>query len=259
MAIIKSYRIDRAEKEIKAKFGQAALVREKNESVIVQGRNENLNTDEETVWSYGGIEVYAVGNDINSISSSDAGDDQVVTLEGHTLVNGVLVFTRQSATLNGQNTVTLQTPLHRITRLYNVDSSDIIGDVYVYVAGGAVVGGVPQVAADVHLSTTISTNQSLKCSTSVSNDNYFIITGVTAAVDRQQTRSVDFRLKVREQGSVFRTRLSISVSSNASSFHIPLDPCLIIPPNSDLRMDAASTGPSTGVESTIQGYLARIV
>ena len=242
-------KIARAIEQIYQTYGDTVSVEAKAKSLNKYGRNDSLgNTSFETVWQRGGNETYATGNDIDSISSSSAGDTQDVVIEGHTIDgNGDLTFVVQTATLNGQTPVTLSTPLYRATRLYNDGSTDFAGTVYVYESGGTVTGGVPQTSADIHIQSSGANNQSLKAATSLSSVDYWLVSQITVAVNRQQTRSVDFRLQVRNKGKVFRTRYATAAHSNSGAVTIDLDPYLIIPPNSDVVMKAQSSGTGTGV------------
>lgn len=114
-------RLERALEEIRSSDGQDASVEAKNKSLIKFGRNDDPGTVEETVWNTGGLEAYPTGNDIDVVVvSTDAGDTQTVVVEGHTLTNGVLVFTVQRVTLTGTTPAALGTPSYRATCLYSV-------------------------------------------------------------------------------------------------------------------------------------------
>lgn len=249
------YRLQHAINEIRGTYGDNVFIKPK--SLTKFGRNDALGQSFETVWIQGGNETYATGNTIDSVSSSDSGDTQSVTVEGHTISGGVLTFVVQSVTLTGQDTATLATPLYRATRAYNNGSTDFAGTVYVY-EPDTVTNGVPQTAAKIHLRTDGTNNQSLKCSTSTSNVDYWILTKLTASVNRQQSRSVDFRLQVRENGKVFRTKFPFSCNSSSGTIIVNLDPCLVVPTNSDIRIIAASSSTGTGVAASMGGYLAKV-
>lgn len=251
-------RIAHAIREIENTYGDNVSVYQKSKSLIKFGRNDDVGTTEETVWLRGGLETYATGNDIDSVSSSNSGDTQSIIVEGHTISGDELTFVVQSVTLTGQTPATLTTPLYRATRLYNNGSSNFAGTVYCFESGGTVTAGVPQTTADIHLQTDGVNNQSLKAATSISNQDYWIVTGLTCSVNRQNTRSVDFKLQLRLYGKTFRTIYPVSVSSNSGSDYIEFNPCIIIPKNSDVRVQATSSGASTGVEAAIHGYLALV-
>lgn len=250
--------LERAIAQILADYGDTVSVVEKNKRLVKFGVNPNVNTTQEMVWSQGGIEVLPTsGNPIDTVSSSNAGDTQDIVIEGHTLSGSELTFVTQTVTLNGQNKVTLATPLYRANRMYNNDNTVFAGDVYAY-QDGAISGGVPNTAADIHLKADADNNQSLKCATSLSNTDYWIITGVTIGVNRSASRAVAFDLQIKEFGKVFRTRVFASGSSENGSQYLPQDPCLVVPKNADVRVLCTSTGSTTGCETTIHGYLAAI-
>jgi len=83
--------------------------------------------------------------DIDSISSDNAGDTVDITIQG---LDGTYALVTQTATLNGQTRVALDTPLMRVFRAYNDSGTALAGDVYIYV-NGAVTGGIPDTDADV--------------------------------------------------------------------------------------------------------------
>lgn len=234
--------------EIKRAYSHDVSVDVKAKGLTKFGRNDNIgNSAFETVWLLGDHESYPTGNDIDIITSTDGSDDQEVIVEGHTLSGSDLTFVTQTATLDGTNNVTLATPLYRANRLINNGATDFAGTVTVEDNG-----------TSSHLSTDGTNNQSLKCATSLSSQDYWILTGVSVGVNRQNSRSVDFRLQVREFGKTFRTIFPISSHTNSGTIFIPFDPCLIVKPNSDVRMIAQSSGTTTGVSAAIHGHLAII-
>lgn len=245
---------------IQGSYGDIASVDQKAKTLLKFGSNDNLGTAEATVWEQGGIETLPTTNAIDTVSSSNAGDTGTVVIEGHTIAaNGDLVFSVQSATLNGQSKVVLGTPLARSTRVYNSGSVDFAGDVYVY-EDDTLTGGVPQTAAKIHLRTANASNQSLKAATAVSSNDYWLITQMYASVKKKQSAFVDFNLQVKEQGGVFRTRVPAAVSSTGgAAVQFAFRPLLIVKPNSDIRLNAVSSASGTAVEGWMNGYLCKIV
>lgn len=210
------------------------------------GRNGDLDTGvEEMIWLLGGIETLPTGNTINTVVSDDAGDDQTVTIEGHTLSDGELTFVSQSVTLNGTTNVTLATPLARAVRLINTGTTDFAGTVTVFVDGGAT-----------HLSSSGGNNQSLKAATSISDTDYWIITSWTCSVRRASQAVVDFKLQHSPVGGVFRTQATATVARDSGTVQIIFDPPLIVPKNHDVRVLATSSANNTQADSAINGYLA---
>lgn len=93
--------------EIESTYGDRVSIELKEKSLIKFGRNEDVGTTEETVWLVGGDETYPTTNAIDTIVSTDAGDDQQVIIEGHTISGNDLTFVTQTATLNGTTNVSL--------------------------------------------------------------------------------------------------------------------------------------------------------
>jgi hypothetical protein len=111
-----------------------------NEVTVWDGAEDN------TAWELMRY-VYSTTADIDSISSDNSADTQEVIIEG---LNGSLVEFSQTATLQGQTTVSLSTPLKRCFRAYNNNSTNLQGHVFVY-KNGATSGGVPDTNADIRI------------------------------------------------------------------------------------------------------------
>ena len=244
------YWIERAIANIDADFGDVVSVVNKNKSLIKYGVNLDIDAGvSETVWTVGGNETYPTGNDIDIIVSTSAADTQSVVIEGHTLSGSDLTFVTQTLTLNGTTPVSLTTPLYRANRMYNNGSTDFAGTVTVEDNGTSV--HLQVVAGDI--------NQSLKCATSLSSIDYWIVTAFDISVDRTNAASVDFEFQVREFGKVWRTRYYMSNNSSAGGKLFQLEPCIIVPKNADVRVVATSAVNNTGVTASIHGVLASIV
>jgi hypothetical protein len=94
-------------------------------------------------WEYGitpGAEIYtwSTTEAIDSISSSDSGDTEEITI---TMLDIDYVEFTQTAILDGQNRVAI-TPGFRFNRAYNSNGSPFLGNVYIY-ENTTLAGGVP--------------------------------------------------------------------------------------------------------------------
>jgi len=245
-------------------------VRIKPKALLKFGKNGDVGTSFEPVWDQGGFETLPSDNVINRISSSDELDNQPVIIEGHTIDQGTgdLTFVVQSATLDGQNEVSLTTPLYRSNRIYNNTTTgdgngagDFNGDIYVYESGGTVTAGVPQDATKIHSKANSDGNQSDKCATSISSVDYYLITTWSGGVriSGGTPRIAEFLLQMRSQTGVWRTIDRLVSSNNSGTFEQTLNPVVIIPKNHDVRVVAKSSGTGTEVDANFNGYLANII
>lgn len=252
-----------AELEILNKFGDTVSVLDRSETLLKFGRTDGLGTTQETVWVQGGTEVLPTTNVIDTISSSNAGDAQVVTIEGHTVTgtgaSSQFTFVSQSATLNGQNKVVLTTPLARVQRLIDTDATPFAGDVYVY-EDTTITGGVPTTSPPIHMKVLAGEAQSYKASFTVANGEYFLFTGGFASVNKKTSASVDVEFQVATPGGPFRPVSRITFGrAGTSTAQIDLNPYPIVPKNCDARVVAVSSATNTEVSASFQGYYADIV
>lgn len=254
-------RIKYAQEVIKADYGDTVSVANKKKPLLKFGRNTNVGTATTgyTLWSTGADqanETYVATNvnSIDSISSSSASDTIQVTVEGHTETGGNKTFVVQTVTLSGTTRVALTTPLNRATRVYNSNADNLIGNVYVY-QNTAITAGKPTDTTKIHLTVRAGKNQSEKASTSLSSEDYWIITEFRASVLEKTSANADVELQVRREGGVFRQLEDITASSNSNG-SIQFNPYVIIPPNSDVRLVAVASSANTDISGSIQGYLA---
>ena len=252
-------RLVQGEREIQQTYGDKVSIDRKAKSLVKFGRSAQLGTGSlETVWSVGGNETYLSTNSISHISSSSASDTQEVTIEGHTLSNNEFTFVIQTATLNGQNTVALNTDLARVSRIYNSDSTEFVGRVVVY-ENTALSGGVPTDETKIHIDIPAGFQQSFKAATTFSKNDYFIMTGFYGSVSARQSGSVDFYPEIRQVGKVFRQAGCFTGSTNGGSTEIALDPPLIVPKNADIRIRCETETNNLVVFGIFKGYIAKVL
>lgn len=252
------YRLLHAVRQIKDANGDEVYVKPK--SLAKFGSNQLVGTSYATVMDLpSGVvdETFVSTNAITHLSSSNAGDTQEIVVEGHTIDgSGNLTFSVQTVTLAGQTKTALTTPLARCTRAYNNGATDLAGDLYFY-EDGTVTSGVPDTASEVHLIVKSTQNQSSKAATSTSQYDYWLLTGIDGSVNKKTSATVDIELQVRNKGKVFRTIFNFSLSSSGqSTAEYNLDPCIIIEPNSDVRLRAIASTTAVSVSGRIKGYLA---
>jgi hypothetical protein len=259
-----------AEQEIFNTYGDRVSVVEKKKTLTKFGRTDNADANVwTTVWETASDqpnETYVTTNAIDTISSTNSGDTNVINIEGHT-VSGTgssseFTFVTQSATLNGQNKVTLTTPLARVSRAYVDNGGSVAGDILVY-EDTAISGGKPTDTTKIHISLkgSLGHTQTFKAATTLSNVDYGILTGGYVSVSKKSSASVDFQLEIRMPGGVFRPSGGrITLDTNATTTEqIFFKPFGIMPKNSDIRIVVNSDTANTEVDATIQMYLAKVV
>jgi hypothetical protein len=214
------------------------------------GKFDALGTSYVTVQEQGGIETLLTSNLINTVVSTSAGDTTSVVIEGFTIdTAGNLTFVTQTVTLNGLTNVTLPTPLARAGRLYNNGTVDFVGVVKVFVSG---------TPGTVYLQASGISNASAKCAGSVASTDFWVITEIFGVILLKTSASVDYSLQVRPKGSVFREIYAWAGNSPQTPNPHTLSVPLIIPPNSDVRLQAKAGVINTEVVTRISGHLARI-
>lgn len=259
--------LSQAINEIRA-MGHIVSVEAKAKSLLKFGYNPNVGTDatRHTVWytgKYDAHETYADQNvnPIDSISSSNASDTEVMSVEGHTETDGNKTFVVQTPTLDGQNRVALSTPLNRVTRIKHAQQSatNLAGEIYCY-QNTTISSGKPVDTTKIHLTIPAGENQSQKCSTSLSSTDYWIVTKISAGyLEKSGTNFADVRLEKRPSGGVFvpvSRGVTISTGREDDKKFAPYE---IIAPNSDVRLTALASATSQAINGDIDGYLAKII
>lgn len=239
-------------------YGDIVSVDDKKKSLFRFGRNVDVDTSAETLMPMLGAqteETYSATNNIQYVASA-AADTVVVTVEGHTISGNELTFVSQNVTLTGTTPATLTTPLARITFAYNAGAVNLTGPVY-FSSENNFSAGVPQVSSHSHLIIPSAHNNSEKGATSTSKRDYWIITSMSADVLERNTSFASVELQVRTLGGVFREIASIE-ASNTNEGILNFKPYLIVPKNSDVRLQATANTTDIDVAGDVQGYLAII-
>jgi hypothetical protein len=178
--------------------------------------------------------TYSTAADIDTLSSSSASDTFSIELQG---LDGGYNLIIQTNTLNGTNKVTLATPLLRLFRMVNQNSTDNVGHVYCF-TNGATTGGVPTDATMVRAIIQPTNNQTLMSIYTVKTNavgylrDFF---AATAGANRDANYRVD--LYVRPPGGVFQLKHRTAIQDGGTSFfrYSYTEP-EIIPERSDIEM-----------------------
>jgi len=252
-------RLVQAEREIQLQYGTVVSVDAKAKSLFRFGRNTNLGLSRETVWTNGGNEVYLTTNTITHISSSSTLDNQLIRIEGHILDgNNDFIFVVQTVTLNGQNKVSLSTPLARVSMLSNANGHDLVGLVNVY-EDTTISGGIPVDLTKSHIQIPAGSNQSFKAATTFDKDTFAIVTQGFGGVGNKQTANIEFELEVRPKGGVFLQGAAIIAGSASGNFNVNLDPAVIVPANGDLRVTCISDNSGADAFVNFNLYMAKVM
>lgn len=259
---VTDYWLDHAVHVIENTYGDIVSVEQKHKDLLKFGRNKNIQTTKTTLMTFpAGVydETYVTSNLITTISSSSVSDTEVVVVEGHTTLDGGLTFTfvAQTATLDGQNQVTLSTPLARCSRLYNDGSTDLIGSIYVY-QNDTTTAGVPDTPVLVHCMIDAGLNNSEKGATTISGSDYWILESFYGdCLEKVATFGI-LHLEIRRAGKVFRNSIDISVNDSARGEH-EFKPYLIVPKNSDVRLRVSASANGKDFSGGLQGVLAKVI
>lgn len=267
-----------AEQEILQEFGDTVSIVQKARSIFKFGNNRDLDITDgfATIWHLGeeaGTEnevfVPEGTNLIDSISSTSAADTtqpiivEYLTSDGGTGTAEKFTAGVQTVTLNGQTRVPLTVPCARVVRAYLGAPPPIAGAVYVY-ENTPLTAGKPTDITKAHISIdgTVGETQSFKGAFSTADDEYLIITKANVSINKASgsATAVDYRLLVRQVGSVFRPVTGIAVAgTNQTSFAQSFNPYVIVPRNSDIVMTANTDTNSSDVSASFQGYLAKVI
>lgn len=253
--------LEHAKDVILNKYGHEVSIINKGSDLLKWGRNALVGTTAATVMHLpsGVLDETHVATDlITTISSSDAGDTEVVLVEGHTVDgSGNFTFVSQTPTLAGQTQVTLATPLARVQRVHNRGSTNLVGSVYVY-EDDTDTAGVPDTDALVHLIVAAGKNNSEKCAFTTATDEYFLVTHFSGNVLEKVASAAHFTFEIRNKSGVFIEHNTLSAGDGNQGVH-DFVPYLIISPNADVRIRSLADGANTEITADLQGVLAVIV
>lgn len=201
--------------------------------------------------------TYSTSAAIDTISSDDVTDTEPIEVQGLT---ADYTLTVQEATLNGQNKVTLTTPLLRVFRMKNIGTTDIAGNVYCY-EDGAITLGVPDDKTTIRAMIQGDNNQTLMALYTVPlgyeihMDVYWASMAVVAFPGDVYA---NIQLKSRLEGGVFQLKNEIDLlSSGNSTIQRPAGKTtFLLPEKTDIAMRAFCSGDTVAISA---GFEARLI
>lgn len=268
-------RVLRAIAEAKKFQGLDGSVTQKAKSLIKFGHSAEIdNTGFKVVWEGTAINDEgplfgdpSLGNVITHVVSADAGDTEVLRVEGHTKSGDDLTFGTQLVTLNGQTPVALSTPLHVAVKAWNTSATEFTGPIYLYDPTDGETNGVPDDPSDVGLylagtSEAIHGQISHNAFTAVSSVDCWVVTQMIVDVNRSGSGNYDIEWQRRSTTGVWlpmEVELNIN-TGGTSAFVVDLNPCIIVPQNHYVRAVGQSSVSQDGeVSVSIGGYLALLL
>jgi hypothetical protein len=226
------------------------------------GDNQDIGTatTPEDVWQFGGEYNFSATADIDTVSSSSALDvGQSIAIVGQDINN---VEITQVITTNGQNKVTLATPLYRVYRMLNLSSTPLEGVFYCYV-DGAITSGKPDDDSTVRAIIDDGDNQTQMAIYTVPAGyiGHILDAFVTFSRTSLSASSATVTFRNRRPNETFRVQTRASLVSSGTSVFIfkPSIPVGPLPAGTDLKLtveDVSANG--TGISGTFTVLLERI-
>ena len=207
------------------------------------GRNRTVASGNEEVIEDSSLaaQTLSTAADIDTISSSNAGDGQEIEIQG---LDEDWELVTQTATLNGQTKVTLDTPLIRVFRAKNIGSSALAGDVYIYVDGD-ITAGVPDDDPDVRAKILTAKNQTNMAKYTIPYGyTGYLVKWYVAMLRTSGTSAVacDVDIYIREYGGAFRSKQPIGIQNTGNGnwqYEFPF--ALQVAAKSDIEVRATPT------------------
>ncbi len=224
------------------------------------GYASDVDTSDDIVPVWDGSGVYSSGAsrkynfsssaDIDTISSSDDRDSQVVEVQG---LDADYNFIEQEVTLVGQTKATLATPLVRVFRMKNLGSADIRGFVTFYVNTPAS-AGQPIDKTKSRAIINKDENQTLMAIYTVPAGYTGYITATSLDMQDRGDIRATVRLRTRVLGGVFQTKDKFNLSARGSShMGTVIQPPTPISEKTDVLLDVevSSNNSAVGARFTI--------
>jgi hypothetical protein len=255
------YDLAHAVRVIADTYGHNVSVYNKAKDLLKFGHSHRIGTSFATIAHQPvGIdhESYVTDNLITHVISTSPADTGPIMTEYHTVDgNGNFTFGVQTSTLLGQHPVALDVPAARVSRGYNNGSTDFVGEIS-WTEVDTYTNGVPDTDTTVHMQIEAGENQTEKAATTISNNDYWIVTNIYCDFLEKSAGFAEVALQIRNKGKVFRNKIRLGCSNGYRGVHA-FKPFLIVPANSDVRLVASANAASTDVSGGIEGYLAIVI
>ena len=257
-AIDSESRVSQAINEILETYGEVVSVDAKKKSLLKYGVRTTVGTSWETLSTASGSELqetYVTGNSIVNVVSSSASDTGTIKYEYHTISGGETTFgVSGNVTLQGTTPVTLPTAAFRTSRAYNTGTNALVGNIYFYETGS-------RTDANTHLIIPAGEQQTQKASTTISSQDYWIVTNVTLSVLSKTSAYAEGRLEVKPVGTTYWRPIgqNFACSDASGTIQIQKEPFLIVPSNYDVRIAVKTNTANVVVAGGFNGYLASVV
>lgn len=238
---------------IDSKYGwqiRRTLVQEKG--LFKFGYNPTVGTDQETIWSQGGIYSYLSSATILKVSSSNTNDASAGTGARTVQLNGLdsnYDEISETITLNGQTAVNTTNEYIRINRMIvkTAGTGDQNAGV-IYAGTGTVTAGVP---ANKYATIAIGDNQTLMALWTVPRNHTAYIYNLQLSTGSATTNKfVTGRMVIREFGGVFATKY-ITTFSNIHIF-VDLSIPIVATEKSDIELRAKTSSSADGVSGDFE-------
>ena len=152
---------------------------------------------------------------IDSISSSNGGDNQLIEIQG---LKADSTLCTQTVTLNGQTPVALDTALIRVFRAKNITSINLLGHVFVYAGDDGVSSGIPNEADSIRALIISENNQTEMAIYTVPDDKTaYMRSWYAGTAGANKTSNYIIRIYARPEGQVFQLKHRASLSDEGTS------------------------------------------
>jgi len=195
--------------------------------------------------------TYSTAADIDSLSSTDAGDTQDIEVQGLDANYDIVV---QTITLSGQTRVALTTPLIRVFRLKNIGTVDVAGFVYCYV-NGAITGGRPNTTTTIRAVIENGNNQTLMAVFTVPNNTTaYLRSFFASSAGAKKVTNFIIRLRARPFGQEFQLKNKTAIPSDGAGLQYVYDDPETFAAKTDIEMTAEITAWAVTQASVSAGF-----